>query len=382
MQCENLEELGRKYGITATTIGAHKREIKRLASLEDVSVAVSVTTRRLSLLVQPGLRVRLPELGVVGEMLWSPPSASAGAVKAEASTEVLVVEKVLPIVPHGTGEFVRQWGIKGSGDADEPARPMDLAVWGGEVFVCDQTNECIKVFTLDGTFLRQWGEHGLGEGKFYCPFNLALSDGEVFVSDFATSLIQVFRVDGSFLRQWGERGSGEGQFHYPRGMAVSGMEVFVCDSGNHRIQVFGLDGSFVRQWGQEGAGEGQLTRPCGVAVHGMKVFVSEKNTARIQVFGLDGSFERQWGTKVSKVDNSWTYVAVSGREVFLSDTDTKCIQVFTSDGSYTRHWDFQKSGHRNQGVAGVEKCSCVTPTAVSGSLTDVTIIIGGRIALL
>ena len=80
-----------------------------------------------------------------------------------------------------------------------------------------------------------------------------MSGEEVFVCD----ITGVFSR-GSFVRQWGSEGSGQGQFHYPHDVAVRKGEVFVSDFSNHRIQVFGVDGSFVRQWG-EAVGRVSLT---------------------------------------------------------------------------------------------------------------------------
>ena len=78
----------------------------------------------------------------------------------------------------------------------------------------------------------------------------------------------MFGLDGSFVRQWGTVGSGEGQFNFPHGVLVDGDEVLVIDTCNNRVQVFGLNGSFVRQWGDKGYGVGQFHFPWGVAVRG------------------------------------------------------------------------------------------------------------------
>ena len=146
---------------------------------------------RCRLELPPGLRVRVPELGEKGEVLWSPVDASAGEVKVEETTDVVVMRRVLPIV-----------------------RPVQ------------------------GTFVRQWGTQGGGEGQFNQPVGVAVSGGEVFVSDLGNHRIQVFGLDGSFVRQWGTEGAGEGQFVGPSCVAVSGEEVIVCDRSNNRIQIF------------------------------------------------------------------------------------------------------------------------------------------------
>ena len=99
---------------------------------------------------------------------------------------------------------------------------------GEEVFVCNSKNHCIQVFARDGSFVRQWGSKGSGQGQFKNPYDVAVGDGEAFVSDLNNHRIQVFGVDGSFIRQWGTRGSGQGAFNGPGGVVVS--------NGGQRLQ--------------------------------------------------------------------------------------------------------------------------------------------------
>ena len=75
----------------------------------------------------------------------------------------------------------------------------------------------------------------------------------MLVCDWGNQRIQVFGVDGSFIRQWGTRGSGQGEFKCPGGVAVSNEEVVVSDTFNHRVQVFDVAGTFLRQWSTEGS---------------------------------------------------------------------------------------------------------------------------------
>ena len=119
------------------------------------------------------------------------------------------------------------------------------------------------MFGRDGSFVRQWGSEGSGQGQFAtdCPCDVAVSAGEVFVCGMDNHRIQLFGVDGSFSRQWGSEGSGQGEFDSPGGVVVSNGEVLV--SSRHRIQVFHVAGTFLRQWGTHGSGEleGQLDFP-------------------------------------------------------------------------------------------------------------------------
>ena len=74
--------------------------------------------------------------------------------------------------------------------------------------------------------------------------------GNVYVADNLNNRVQVFSPDGIYLTQWGTYGSGDGQFSGPFGVAVdAGGRVYVADTYNHRIQVFEGDGTYVTQWG-------------------------------------------------------------------------------------------------------------------------------------
>ena len=92
MQYEDPGELAQDFGTIASTVGNHKRKIKRLEQLKNVDVSVTVSTHQQRLLLPPGRRVRLSELGVEGEVLWSPRSATE-EVKVEESTEGVVVQR-------------------------------------------------------------------------------------------------------------------------------------------------------------------------------------------------------------------------------------------------------------------------------------------------
>ena len=65
-------------------------------------------------------------------------------------------------------------------------------------------NFAIQKFTLNGTFLKSFGEFGFGDGKFTNPGGIGLdSQGNVYVTDFGeNSNVQKFDKNGSFLLNW------------------------------------------------------------------------------------------------------------------------------------------------------------------------------------
>jgi len=237
------------------------------------------------------------------------------------------------------GTFLRQWGSWGSGEG-QFNWPEGIAVDGsGTVYVTDSRNRRIQAFTVEGTFLRQWGSWGSGEGQFNWPEGIAVDgSGTVYVTDSGNSCILTFTSEGTFLRQWGGWGEEVGQFAEPIGIAVdSSGTVYVADKWNHRVQTFTAEGVFLRQWGSLGSGAGQFYFPYGIVVDRAQpgtVYVADSGNSRIQAFTAEGTFLRQWGSDGSEVGyfREPSGIAVDeGGAVYVADTGNDRIQVFAPD---------------------------------------------------
>lgn len=150
----------------------------------------------------------------------------------------------------------------------------------------------LRVYDVDGSFLRDFAPAGEAPGQVNCPRGLAVDErlGEVLVTD--DHRVQVFRLDGTFklLRAWGHWGEQDGEFHGPFGIAVhqTGDEdtlLFVADHNNSRIQVFNRDGTFVRTVGRGyGVDGGELRFPTDVRVTATgQVVVCDSDNSRLQV---------------------------------------------------------------------------------------------------
>jgi len=75
----------------------------------------------------------------------------------------------------------------------------------------------------------------------------------VYVVDNQNSRVQLFTSAGAYLGQWGTAGSGPGQFLNPTGIATDSQgNVWVTDTNNSRIQVFGNAATPTRRssWGR------------------------------------------------------------------------------------------------------------------------------------
>jgi tripartite motif-containing protein 71 len=179
-------------------------------------------------------------------------------------------------------------------------RGIAINVFQRLVYVVDEGNNSIFVFTTEGKFVRKFGSHGTNNGQFANPRGIAIDQttGNLYISDCSNHRIQVFSGEGTFIRMLGGPfyGNGFGEFRCPEGVAVNVDHniLLVSDFSNDRVQIFALDTlKFVSQIGTTRSfgfvEDGRFNRPDGVAFDpkSASVYVSEYVGSRIQVFSLE-----------------------------------------------------------------------------------------------
>jgi tripartite motif-containing protein 71 len=220
------------------------------------------------------------------------------------------------------GTFIKEWGSQGTGQG-QFNQPLEVEVSSsGNVYVADSWNHRIQKFDSNGIFIKEWGTGGTGKGEFNIIHGLALDSlSNVYVADTKYTFpgndrIQKFDSNGTFIKEWGASGEGNGEFHHPMAITVDSLgNNYVADTLNHRIQKFDSNGTFITSWGSlcraldryvqvnssqfnnstsgcidadgpgpQGKGDGQFQIPVSVAVDSNgNVYVSDF-TSRIQKF--------------------------------------------------------------------------------------------------
>jgi hypothetical protein len=145
-------------------------------------------------------------------------------------------------------------------------------------------------------------DFGESEGLFFIPRGVAVNhagkadgttdplgastDGYVYVADERNQRIQVFSPDGTFRFMWG------------RGVESGGDGYEVCDSSEVPCTSSTFDSTGLGATGDDEAGE--FSRPQGVAINQQSgdVYVHDRANSRIQQFAADGTFIRAWGWDV------------------------------------------------------------------------------------
>jgi DNA-binding beta-propeller fold protein YncE len=276
----------------------------------------------------------------------------AGKIAADASGNSYVIRGALDHTPINNGEVEHlmivkydpsglpliQFGQYGEGYG-QLSSPAGLATdaSGEHVYVSDQTGKILK-FRSDGSFVKQWGSLGSGDGEF-SQFVQGLAtdrEGNVYVADAGNGRIQKFSPDGQFITKWGSDGSEDGQFSFPYGLAVGpDGSIYVDDLGNRRIQKFTADGEFVLKW-VPGTAPG-IGDPIGIAVDPEgNVYVVPQSTGKVKKFTSDGQLILEFiGTTLEPADlYAPIDVAVDGHGNVYTALQNSGVEKFDKNGKH------------------------------------------------
>ena len=196
-------------------------------------------------------------------------------------------------------------------------------------------------------FLKQWGQHGAGEGEFDACVGIAIGPNEeIYTAEFRNQRIQRFDLGGMFL------GSFPVQPH-AGGLAVDkDGNVFVAHWNSNKVAVYAPTGMLIREWGQKGTNDGEFQLPGSLAIGPDNlVYVPDQGNSRVQVFTLEGQFVRKWGTLGKEPGQFGGSEAAGGRfagpqfvafdrmgHAYTTDAAMDRIQKFTAEGELLAHW--------------------------------------------
>jgi DNA-binding beta-propeller fold protein YncE len=262
------------------------------------------------------------------------------------------------IAPARQRGFVLTWGKQGSAPG-EFRFPIGLAVnRANEVLVSDYRNARIQKFDTEGRLLGSFA-------TLPTPGAIAVdASGDVYITHFSVfsigdpvypARVSRYTASGTFVREWGRTGKGDGEFDYPGGIAVTpDGRVYVADQTNRRVQIFDTSGTFLGKWGEYGTDAGQFggdappsSRSAGpqfVAVDSRgDVFTTEGSMGRIQRFDASGKYlasfgsndnrEGAFGSPTSGLQGPIALVADRQDHVWISAVSGR-IQRFTRDGKF------------------------------------------------
>jgi hypothetical protein len=113
------------------------------------------------------------------------------------------------------------------------------------------------------------------------------SQNQVYILEPETNSVRIFTLEGEYIRSLEGEGESIGQFRHPSDIAIDENDnLYVADAGNYRIQVFNRRGGFFVAFGSIGFGRAEFQEVSSLAVTEGKVFVADYKDDDIKVFKL------------------------------------------------------------------------------------------------
>ncbi|OQV13335.1 Tripartite motif-containing protein 3 [Hypsibius exemplaris] len=238
---------------------------------------------------------------------------------------------------------VMSGGWKGGGRPGSP-RSGSVSALGGSVK--RQINKVNGDMDEDDLLVMRIGSAGREAGCFLNPQDICIVDEKmVAVTDSNIGCIQLFSIDGIFLKRFGQRGRKLGQIIRPTGIAFLPKcqnrwqkdILVVADYENRTVILFSLDGECLTSFGAA-----RLTGPKGVAVAlNGDIIVADNRSNSLFVFRSCKMFKKVWSpssTTAHLAGPHYVAVARDTGDILVSDFHHHTIKVFDSDYNY--RWSF------------------------------------------
>ena len=156
--------------------------------------------------------------------------------------EIVEVPKLVPSYDTCHTSIVAT-GMEGSapGELNSPCG-VSIQEDTHQIFVANQFNHRVEVFSETGEFLYQ-----LGVGQLSRPLGITIHGDSVYVSSYDHTISKFSMNDMCRVRRIGGRGSNNGQFNKPRQLTTDSIgRVFIADHSNHRICIHDPDLNHLR----------------------------------------------------------------------------------------------------------------------------------------
>lgn len=223
----------------------------------------------------------------------------------------------------GPGEFAEPWGI---------AVDNNGGVLHGDVFVADNENDRVEVFTASGAYLESITGSETPSGGLAHPRSVAIDpgSGELYVADYTHNAVVAFQYSADQAKWVYVSGSqiATAQTDHPLGVAVDGEgDLYVASASTKEVSKFSNTGVF------EYTLAGNEAESVAVDVATNDVFVGKKAPGEIRVYGgSSADLVDEFGSQITGEDS---FVAVDSLTGAVLDAEESKydVDVFTADSS-------------------------------------------------
>ncbi len=186
-------------------------------------------------------------------------------VSADGKKYIADMKRKQIIVFDGENNYLRSYGNK-----DMLAKPVDVAVFEGKLYVCDMdANRVAVIDEASGELIRYFEKLQTKDGSLYKPSHINIdTKGNIFVNDAFNHQIQQFDENGVHLKSFGFHGDVIGSFARPKGLEIDRQgHLFAVDAAFENIQIFDVDSTkLLLFFGGGGTNPGNMYLPAGVHI--------------------------------------------------------------------------------------------------------------------
>lgn len=223
------------------------------------------------------------------------------------------------------------------GDLD---RPLGVAVDGlGQVYVGNDGRDNVEVYS-GGVLVSV-----IDEGGIQMPNDIAIDeDGNVYVVDSLSDTVKVYAADGTWLRDIGFPGEGDGSLLFPAAVSIAyggTPELYVADQGRSAVQVFDLAGNFVRTLGGPVPAfspdwQGRFVRLQSLAIDGQgALHAADSHACRVQIVdpqtGVHQGSYGDYGAEPGQLDLPLDVLITQSGQALIADAENGRIQLLSWD---------------------------------------------------
>lgn len=199
----------------------------------------------------------------------------------------------------------------------------------GHIYVLDAEDCYIKIYSLAGKLIHQFGGKGNSLGKMQSVYGLTIChNNRVIVTDPDAHKVHVFDITGNPIKTINY------PFKSPSGITSDPDRVYILDYGSASIKIFDIDYNKVFEFGKRGTADGDFSVPKGISLDKKnRIYVTETLNHRIQVFDQSGHLLTKFGSKGSgdAQFNMADSLTISDKgQIFVLDKGNNRIQEFTS----------------------------------------------------
>ena len=197
----------------------------------------------------------------------------------------------------------------------------------GNIYVADQSNNCVKVFDSTGKYVIKFGDIE-GRGRMHKPRGVAIYGDRILITQ-SNHCILNYQLNGKFISGLGTEGGGKLEFYFPYGLTIdeSNGDIYICDRDNNRVQILNKDFSFKAQIGHK-----ELNHPRDVKLSKEYIYVLDVSNPCLHLFNYNYILQKSVITRgegMDVVDSCFFFIDKTDN-ILISDRDSNSVLVFTS----------------------------------------------------